>query len=313
MAKFCGKCGSKLDEHTGICPFCDKEINKETRGNTQKKYISADQETGSKYAGQIIVPSQKKKSILKTSVAFAVVILIAVTVVGVLRYFGVVQIAEDSMDVEAYQDKMLEAVMSRQDLWYSSSSENETIFRAFFTDLNFDGRLELVVVRSSPNYELSSYAYRFDGKELSLIDCYDSLLDADCFPPNVAPFYDEANHKPIVLGEARYHNDTETKVVREAEFQLIYQNHKITTKYYRMREILASSGEYKYYIFDDKGQSCLTDRETWQQADRKQICKSIKGNYLSGIKLSDSVVKDYELKWSYYNYRIYDALSEDEE
>ena len=36
MAKYCGKCGSKLDELTGICPFCDKEINKETFGKTQK-------------------------------------------------------------------------------------------------------------------------------------------------------------------------------------------------------------------------------------------------------------------------------------
>ena len=305
MAKFCGKCGSKLDEHTGICPFCDKGIDKQTYGNTQKEYISADKETGSKYGGQKIVPFQKKKSILKTSVVVAVVILIAVAVVGVLRYLGVIQFAEDSMDAEAYQDKMLEAVMSRQDLLNSSSSENGEIFQAFFTDLNFDERLELVVVRSYSNYDLSSYAYRFDGKELSLIDCYDSLLDADCFPPKIAPYYDEVAHKPIVLGEATYHYDTGTRVVRDAEFQLIYQNHKITTEYYRMREILPNSGEYKYYIFDDKGQSCLTDIKTWQQADRKQNCKELNGHYRSNIKLSDSEVKEYEIKWSYYNYGNY--------
>ena len=312
MAKFCGKCGSKLDEHTGVCPFCDKKNNKETYENTQKNHISADMETESKYAGQKIVPSQKKKSILKTSVVVAAVILIAVAVVGILRYLGVIQFAEDSMDVEAYQDKMLEAVMSRQDLWNSSSSENGEIFQAYFTDLNFDERLELVVVRSYSDYDLISYAYRFDGKELSLIDCYDGLLDADCFPPKIAPFYDEVAHKPIVLGEATCHYDTGTKVVRDAEFQLIYQNHKITTKYYRMREILPNSGEYKYYIFDDKGQSCLTDIETWQQADRKQTCKELNGHYRSIIKLSDSEVKEYEIKWSYYNYEV-DSLSEGEE
>lgn len=25
MAKFCGKCGSKLDEATGLCPNCDAD------------------------------------------------------------------------------------------------------------------------------------------------------------------------------------------------------------------------------------------------------------------------------------------------
>ncbi len=25
MAKFCGKCGTKLDEVTGLCPNCDAE------------------------------------------------------------------------------------------------------------------------------------------------------------------------------------------------------------------------------------------------------------------------------------------------
>ena len=28
MEKFCGNCGSKLDEKTGLCPKCDKKDNK---------------------------------------------------------------------------------------------------------------------------------------------------------------------------------------------------------------------------------------------------------------------------------------------
>ena len=28
MAKFCGKCGEKLDETTGLCPKCDMEKSK---------------------------------------------------------------------------------------------------------------------------------------------------------------------------------------------------------------------------------------------------------------------------------------------
>ena len=30
MAKFCGKCGAKLDEATGLCPNCDADkLNKQ--------------------------------------------------------------------------------------------------------------------------------------------------------------------------------------------------------------------------------------------------------------------------------------------
>lgn len=34
MAKFCGKCGAKLDETTGLCPNCDAEKIKEQETNT---------------------------------------------------------------------------------------------------------------------------------------------------------------------------------------------------------------------------------------------------------------------------------------
>ena len=31
MAKFCGKCGTKLDEQTGTCPTCEKEVKDKQR------------------------------------------------------------------------------------------------------------------------------------------------------------------------------------------------------------------------------------------------------------------------------------------
>ena len=35
MAKFCGKCGAKLDEATGLCPNCDAD--KIQKGSTQSQ------------------------------------------------------------------------------------------------------------------------------------------------------------------------------------------------------------------------------------------------------------------------------------
>ena len=32
MAKFCGKCGTRLDETTGLCPNCDADKSKRESG-----------------------------------------------------------------------------------------------------------------------------------------------------------------------------------------------------------------------------------------------------------------------------------------
>lgn len=37
MAKFCGKCGSKLDEVTGLCPNCDAEKVEQTNKKKKKR------------------------------------------------------------------------------------------------------------------------------------------------------------------------------------------------------------------------------------------------------------------------------------
>ena len=37
MAKFCGKCGSKLDQTTGLCPECDAD--KIERNKRKKKIL----------------------------------------------------------------------------------------------------------------------------------------------------------------------------------------------------------------------------------------------------------------------------------
>lgn len=51
MAKFCIKCGSRLDETTGLCPNCDaKELNKRAKGgkNTESGYDSDSKTTPGK-------------------------------------------------------------------------------------------------------------------------------------------------------------------------------------------------------------------------------------------------------------------------
>lgn len=40
MAKFCGKCGTKLDEVTGLCPNCDAEKMEQTNKKKRKEQES---------------------------------------------------------------------------------------------------------------------------------------------------------------------------------------------------------------------------------------------------------------------------------
>lgn len=77
MSKFCGKCGSKLDEITGFCPQCDKEtiIQKEINKNRKKA---------------------KHKSIVRISIIVVAVVFVAAIAFFSLDYFDVIptQISE---------------------------------------------------------------------------------------------------------------------------------------------------------------------------------------------------------------------------
>lgn len=76
MANYCGKCGSKLDDTTGLCPNCDKEQLEEIKRQVQK--------TQSKPNGA--------KRILKFLLALLLTILLLCGSIGALSYFDVIHI-----------------------------------------------------------------------------------------------------------------------------------------------------------------------------------------------------------------------------
>ena len=63
MAKFCGKCGSKLDEATGFCPNCDAEKIKkqEEQSSGQKKQVEETAKSTGNQAGSLNKKDAKKK------------------------------------------------------------------------------------------------------------------------------------------------------------------------------------------------------------------------------------------------------------
>lgn len=74
MAKFCGKCGSPLDENTGLCPQCDKEII-----NT----ASHPDDTSDKKSDKTEMKADKKKSKAKKVCITVVAVILAVIIVGI--------------------------------------------------------------------------------------------------------------------------------------------------------------------------------------------------------------------------------------
>lgn len=119
MAKFCGKCGSKLDEATGLCPKCDAEqlaklfaesAKKEETGIPPEKPSSKKDVKKQKRADKKAARKAKKKEklagwstgkkVCHFFLKFILIVLLcgvlAAGVTGALVYFGIVDIPEVS-------------------------------------------------------------------------------------------------------------------------------------------------------------------------------------------------------------------------
>ncbi len=114
MAKFCGKCGAKLDEATGLCPKCDADklakLSAESAKENEKPQVSAapDRPLSKREIKKQKKATQKAKKkekragwstgkkvrILIGKLLLCLVLLLAITcsVIGGLSYFGILDI-----------------------------------------------------------------------------------------------------------------------------------------------------------------------------------------------------------------------------
>ena len=115
MEKFCGNCGSKLDEMTGLCPKCDKKDNKKElrkQKKIEKKNLKK-QKKKEKWAAKTL--GQKTGSIiLKIVVVFLILLILVLGFLGALVYKGVVEVAPintlfEILDIEeSYEVEMID-------------------------------------------------------------------------------------------------------------------------------------------------------------------------------------------------------------
>lgn len=212
MAKFCGKCGAKLDEATGLCPKCDVEklakLSSESLKEKEKQEVSAESEKPlskkdirrKKKAEKKASRKARKKEqrsgwstgkkvrrfLLKFILVVLLLALIAGGVTGVLAYFGffdipVISEAIDDLVANSYSpdvEKNIPATDTRDFTFYQSSEEN--IARDADTGITFVNN-EILVTLISESYknQLEEYLQSIGGRivgEIAELAEYQILL-----------------------------------------------------------------------------------------------------------------------------------------
>lgn len=212
MAKFCGKCGSKLDEATGLCPKCDaeklakrsaeseKQEEKQDASVKPKKPLSKKEIKKQKKMDKKAAKKAKKKEkragwsvgkkvrrfLLKLILVVVLLALIAASVTGVLAYFGffdipVISEAIDDLVANSYSpdvEKNIPATDTRDFTFYQSSEEN--IAQDADTGITFVNN-EILVTLISESYknQLEEYLQSIGGRivgEIAELAEYQILL-----------------------------------------------------------------------------------------------------------------------------------------
>lgn len=169
MAKFCGKCGTKLDEATGLCPNCDatkiessSAQEKPTETQEQKKEVvqtpeeilSKKEAKKKRKADKKAAPKAKRKEkrakltagqkvrrfFLKLFLWLILLVVIAGGIIAGLSYMGIIDIPVLS---EFNEDNILETLNERAVL----VEENEIVMET-------DTKGTATVIVKMPNYEL---------------------------------------------------------------------------------------------------------------------------------------------------------------
>lgn len=130
MQKFCTKCGSKLDEATGKCPVCDRELTKKEIRKQKKEEKKEAKRTAKKEKWKKLSFKQKVK---KICLRFVLIILVLLLLFGsgtaTLVYFEIVDIPAISriFDLMGVSKKETEAAGTNNELAYSGDDKQKEL------------------------------------------------------------------------------------------------------------------------------------------------------------------------------------------
>lgn len=121
MAKFCGKCGSKLDEDTGLCPNCDEgTVNDAKKNELTNDIVDNEINKLSKTENKSLKKSQRanlslgkkiRRLLLKLILMIIFLTLITCGIVGILVNFNIINVPmlHDVMEIVGIEERVVDS------------------------------------------------------------------------------------------------------------------------------------------------------------------------------------------------------------
>lgn len=133
MSKFCGKCGTKLDENTGLCPNCDK---KSTKYDDNFSYYS-EADFNNNYD-----ENDRKKSVRKkVLIATLVTVCIALIITAIILICSIFNTKNYKTDKNESTSKISEKYAYSESVTKTENTESEIeTTKSFQSDASSDNR-----------------------------------------------------------------------------------------------------------------------------------------------------------------------------
>ena len=181
MQKYCTKCGSKIDEKTGLCPNCDKSLSKKelkAASTAHKKRLKKEKKMTLSFGQKI------KRFILKLLIWALILSIFIIGISGVLVFFGYVDIpiinnAFDIINISPPEKKDIPETDMSGLKYYTPSEENIVNDNGIVFVNN-----EIIVTLKSKGFEpdLETYLNSIGGKIVGYVEAvaeYQILLNKD--------------------------------------------------------------------------------------------------------------------------------------
>lgn len=172
MSKFCGNCGTKLDDTAKVCGNCGTplEIEKPVVSTPEFKYVDPEKQA-------------KTKKKIKLFAGLAVIVIIAIIAVNIISGFVGYKGAVRKI-MKAYEDYDLEEIVSlSSDLYYFM--DNDSYAESYFAQIITNG-LDTLEANAGHKYKFSyeiTDSYKMsDHKYENLLD---SLANYGDFDPDI--------------------------------------------------------------------------------------------------------------------------------
>lgn len=214
MAKYCGKCGSKLDEDTGLCPKCEtailkdqtktkakketqkqKKINKKEFKRALKNKKKIDKKEKKKAKRAAMTTGQKvRRFFLKMFAILLSVVVVATAITTALSYFNIVEVPviSETVDRAVLYTSRREAAKEIEQAFAAKDIKaiSHIIYPEYY--IEYDAMQEFGMAPEEPvsNYENSMLNTIFSRTTISLTKIEEESISYRIKAPNMTGVFD---------------------------------------------------------------------------------------------------------------------------